>query len=225
MGALLHTAGQAMNQVHAPYRRTIVPANQTPVLQGSLPATLSKEPAADSFTKTSALPVTSSEPKAASMTKDVAKRANTLKDLLVADGNRKHNAAALFKAVTGVQPLGFQSQQASEQKQALLKTEAEAINQMKPAQKLALMQQLTGVESPFSKVAEKVLVQQQTPGLKDVLNCLKPQTQNQMPEAPAFGLQAVGLGLLMLPVVCPAGVLLQPSLLGRVVAGLATILL
>ncbi len=153
-----------------------------------------------------------------------AQASDRLAELLTTSEDRKANAAAFFQAVTGKLPFRV-SLEAQAEKQAELQALAETVKQMNPQQKVALMQKLTGTESPYSKVAETVLINQQLPNLKDVANLFKPQAQQKSLEGLSVAIQGVGLGLLLLPILCPASILFRPELLGQFAAGLAVILL
>lgn len=148
-----------------------------------------------------------------------------VKALLSADGDKKANALELFTRITGVRPLGAVSTPADEAKQAELKQLAESIQQLAPAQRLALVKAVTGPESPYSQVAEKVLINQQLPTLKEFANMFKPDFKANAKQPGVEGvtaaIQAVGVGLLMMPIACPASVLFRPELLGQVMGALA----
>lgn len=160
-----------------------------------------------------------------SVTSAVSKPATALKELLNQDANRKANAAMLFKAVSNLLPVGRTEPKLDEGKKAALDVLAQNIQKMTPLQKVDLMREVTGAESPYSKVAETILVQRQTPQLKDMLNCLKPPVENNGMEGLAAGIQAMGMGLLMLPVLGPTSLLLKPGLFSQVLASLAIAIL
>lgn len=154
-----------------------------------------------------------------------AQAAGRLADFLKTDEDRKANAAAFFQLVTEKLPYRAATPAIEEQKRAELKALAESVRQMTPLQKVELMQKLTGPESPYSKVAETILVNQQLPNMRDVANLFKPQVQQRNFDGIAAAIQGIGLGLLLLPVLCPASILFRPELLGQFAAGLAVILI
>lgn len=205
MGAI----GTAMNMVKPP---PFGIGKTAPVFRGAtepkVQRKLEQGLTADTFTR--------SEKTATATKPSVNLTAATIKTLLSGD-DRKHNAAEFFKAVTGIQLPGSKiDMEKSAERQARIQATADAIRQMAPAEKVELMRKLCGPDAPGSRIAESVLINHQAPKLNDLFDAARPRTKSPSSEGISAGIQAVGMGLLMLPVIAPAGMLLKPDLFGQV---------
>lgn len=210
---------QAMNWVQpvGPHQKN--PFGATPVaFRSSLQQTISLEkeqfgPLTDSF-KNAQKPAP-------------ATTALSIRELLTGK-NAKANALALYEQVTGVKVPGSQLlPKPSNENYANIRTVAENIKGMSAEQKVDLMKKLTGPESPFSKISESILVNQQAPSMREIFNTVR--DRSLLPGSGITGIsaafQSAALGFLMLPIVCPAFMLFRPELLGQVIAGAAALAL
>ena len=157
--------------------------------------------------------------------KSPAAAATQVETLLKGDPDKKSNGAKLFELVTGVKLAPGMTTPADEAKQQNLKAAADTIKAMNPQQKVELMQKLTGPESPYSKIAETILVNQQQPTLKEFVNLFKPEVQKPGLSGIGTAFQGAAMGLLMLPIICPATLVFNPSLVGQVLATAAVLAL
>lgn len=144
--------------------------------------------------------------------------------LLQDNTGRKANALALYQAVTGVKPMPITTQQPTEpsiDSQDRIQALAQSLQKMSAAEKLDWVRHVTGPESPHSKVAESILVNQNMPSLKELYNCVKPTQAVRSLENLSAGVQGAALGMLALSLVAPTSLLFRPELLGQVAAGVA----
>lgn len=87
-------------------------------------------------------------------------------------------------------------------------------------EKVEFMKDVTGASSNFSRYAEKVLIQDANPGIKETLKLFKPQVKDQSVQGYRDAFSAMGVGLMMMPLLLGGKMLFNPALLGRFVAGL-----
>ncbi|HEY9688121.1 MAG TPA: hypothetical protein V6C52_14195 [Coleofasciculaceae cyanobacterium] len=201
------------------YRELIAPTFQAPkgAVTFGKAATPSWGAASDVFIKKSA----------PADTARTALQANRLMTLLRDEINqekRRTNAVAFFHALTGQPPMFHKTPQVEEARRVELETIAKTVREMPPAQKLELIRQTTGPASPYSRVAEALLVNQEMPTMKDVMRCVAPGKNDITPAS--TGAQTAAFGLLMLSsVLMPAAAIMRPDLAAQAVAAAATAVL
>jgi hypothetical protein len=201
------------------YRELIAPTFQAPkgAVTFGKAATPSLEAASDTFIKKPA----PTDPARTAL------QANRLMTLLRDESNqekRRSHAAAFFHAMTGQpslhQNILHKTPQVEEARRVELETIAKTVREMPPAQKLELIRQTTGPASPYSRVAESLLVHQEMPTMKDVIRCVVPGKNDITPAS--TGAQTAAFGLLMLSsVIMPAAAIMRPDLAAQAVAAAA----
>lgn len=97
---------------------------------------------------------------------------------------------------------------------------AENLELMSKAEKVEFMRDMTGTTSNFARYAEKVLIHDANPGIKETLKLFKPNVKETSIGGLKDAFSAMGVGLLMMPLVLSGKVLFNPNLIGRFVAGL-----
>lgn len=153
---------------------------------------------------------------------------DTLTRLLRDDNpqRRQEAAAFLFQQATGValSPAST-AESLKDGEKAELKTLAHNLQLMTNVQKVDLMHELTGGQSLYTRIAEQVLMQGKAPGMNDILQLGRPDWRRMGTEGVNAAMRAAGIGLLMLPVLCPATLVFRPDLAGQVMAGVGLALL
>lgn len=102
---------------------------------------------------------------------------------------------------------------------------AQAIQAMSNQDKLQFVKDMTGERSRYAVYAEKVLLSDTRPSIRETLLLLKPNFHNRTIAGIRESMAALGIALVVMPLVLPTVILFNPSALGQLLLGLGVWLL
>lgn len=153
----------------------------------------------------------------------VVLQANRLKEMLLneMDGEkRKANAVSFYHAMNNQLPLFHETPRMEEKRLTDIENTARAVREMSPAQKVELIGEVMGTDSPQFAVAKALLLDQKMPLTRDVFNVMTSTFQpqdNDVNAASVAGHAAAFGALVVASVVLPFAVVSQP---GTIIGGL-----
>ncbi len=142
--------------------------------------------------------------------------------------DKKAAAAVFLKEAAGIDHstnsfVSLGSVSSSDRK--ALKEMAQRAKELPPQGKVDLIKEMTGDQAQFGKLVETVLLDGQNVRIKDLLNVMKPENNDKGLSGYTEALSAVGAGLMLLPLVMPTSVVLNPNLGGHLFAAMGLALI